>query len=373
MDKLIRSAGAIFGTVRAFYRQAYNRYFEKVEKFSGTPQEICEQIIEKLWRGDFYRTSLGHFDFFWTRDFGTVTESLTKLGHGEKVRQTLQWALLHFMEANHVTQCIDNAGNTFNAPAKKSVDALPWLLHSLVVSKYTLRPLEKKFLNQRLHHYAIVYLDPKTGDLKPHIRYAELRDAVNYDRSAYAISLIARLSVCAKELGLSFPFDVKVYQKILNDVYWNGRFFRADRSVNAWSSECGLMPFHLGIIEDGEKANQTLDYIEKLGYQKLYPLEYCKDWKKFHYRFGMGHLIMPNYTGTTIWTWHGTFYLYMLKKYKRPEYAREYAKFEQLILRHRTYPELLNPDGSWYKAPFYSSDPGMIWAALFLALPHPKK
>jgi hypothetical protein len=133
------------------------------------------------------------------------------------------------------------------------------------------------------------------------------------------------------------------------------------------------MPFHLGIIEDKEKANQTLDYIEKLGYQKLYPLEYCKDWKKFHYRFGMGHLIMPNYTGTTIWTWHGTFYLSLLKKYKRPEYGREYTKFEQLILRHRTYPELLNLDGSWYKAPFYSSDPGMIWAALFLALPHPKK
>lgn len=77
---------------------------------------------------------------------------------------------------------------------------------------------------------------------------------------------------------------------------------------------------------------------------------------------------MPNYTGTSIWTWHGTFYLHSLKKFKRPEYKIEYEKFEKLIKRHKTYPELLNPDGTWYKSPTYSGDPGMVWAALFLDL-----
>jgi len=302
------------------------------------------------------------------RDFGTVAESLTKLGHGDKVRQTLNWALLHYMKANHVTLCIDKAGNTFSAPAKRSIDALPWLLHSLVVSEYKLRPMEIAFLNERLKNYAKTYLYPESGDLRRKIRYAELRDAVNYDRSAYAITLIARLSVCAKSLGLTFPFDVHVYQKILNEKYWNGRFFKADRSTNAWSSECGLMPFHLGIIDDSEKAASTFDYLRETGYEKLYPLEYCKDQEKFHFRFGMGKFLMPNYTGTSIWTWHGTFYLHSLKKFKRAEYAEEYAKFSQLIERHKTYPELINEDGSWYNAPLYRADPGMVWAALFLAL-----
>jgi hypothetical protein len=82
---------------------------------------------------------------------------------------------------------------------------------------------------------------------------------------------------------------------------------------------------------------------------------------------------MPNYTGTTIWTWHGTFYLDLLQKFYQSDYDEEYAKFEQLIMRHKTYPELLNPDGSWYKAVFYSGDPGMVWAAIFLALPKPDK
>ena len=373
MELLIRRTGAILGTVRAEYRQIFNRYFGKVERFEGSAQEICEQVIGKLWEGDFYRTSLGHFDFFWMRDFGTVAESLVKLGHKGRVHHTLSWALLHYQKANHVTLCIDKAGNTFNAPAKKSVDALPWLLHSLEVSDYPLRPIEKRFLNTRLKNYAKVYLDPKTGDLKKHVRYAELRDAVNYDRSAYSMTMIARLSICAKKLGLDFPFEPETYRETLNKTYWNGRFFKADRSTNVYSSECALMPFHLGIIDDKEKAASTFDYIREAGYENVYPLEYCKQSDVFHFRPGMGNWLMPNYTGTTIWTWHGTFYLHGLRKFKRPEYDDEYQKFVKLIERHGTYPEMLNPDGSWYKTLLYNSDPGMVWAALFLTLPDKQK
>jgi len=77
---------------------------------------------------------------------------------------------------------------------------------------------------------------------------------------------------------------------------------------------------------------------------------------------------MPNYTGTTIWTWHATFYLHVLKKYKRPEYDAQYTRFGELISLHGTYPELVNPDGSWYYVPIYRADPGMVWAALYLEL-----
>lgn len=370
MERFLRISGATIGMLRAEWQQLYNRYVNQhFREFDGDARAICTQIIDELWQGDFYRTSLGHFDFFWMRDFGTVADSLTQIGQGEKVRHTLNWALLHYMKANHVTLCIDKYGNTFNAPAKQSIDALPWLLHSLVVSDYKLRPMEQSFLNARLYHYTTKYLDPETGDLRSGIRYAELRDAVNYDRSAYAITMIARMAECAKLLGLDFPFDTDVYRKILNEVYWNGRFYKADRSTNVWSSECGLMAFHLGIITDADKAAATFDYLHKAQYENLYPLEYCKHWDEFNYRPGMGSWLMRNYTGTTIWTWHGTFYLHSLELFKRPEYADEYAKFCKLIERHKTYPEMLNPDGTWYKSPIYSGDPGMVWAALFLTLP----
>jgi len=108
--------------LRAEYRQIANRYFGKIERFEGDARQVCEQIVERLWEGDFYRTSLGHYDFFWMRDFGTVAESLVRLGHKDKVQHTLRWALHNYRRAGTTTLCIDKAGNTFNAPAKKSVD-----------------------------------------------------------------------------------------------------------------------------------------------------------------------------------------------------------------------------------------------------------
>lgn len=371
MELFFRRTGAILGMIRAEYRQITNRYFGKNLRFDGTPQEITAQIVEKLWQGDFYRTSLGHYDFFWMRDFGTVADSLTKLGHQDKVQQTLRWAMKHYRKAGTVTLCIDKAGNTFNAPAKKSIDALPWLLHSLVVSGYELSKIEHEFLQTRLRHYSKKFIDRHDGMLRA-VRYAELRDAVNYDRSAYSVALIGRLSECAQQLGLdAFLFPPATYKKALIEQYWNGHFFKADLSNNVYSSECALIPFFLKVVDDAEMAGKTFDYINKQKLNEPYPLKYGEHSERFHYRPGMGPHIMPNYTGTTIWTWHATFYLHLLYRYKRPEYVQQYERFGELISLHGTYPELVNPDGSWYNAPFYRADPGMVWAALFLELKKP--
>lgn len=368
MEKITRRIGGILGTVHAEVRQILNRYFPTTEYFEGDAQKICEQIVEELWDGDFYRTSLGHFNFFWMRDFGTVCDSLVKLGYTEHVHHTLSWVLFQYQRADDVTTCVDHIGNTFNAPARKSVDSLPWLLHCLVVSGYELNKLEHRFLEHMLRRYCETFLTTEHGDLRS-MHYAEMRDAVYYDRSAYALALIGRMAQCVRELDLKgFPYSPDHYRQVLLDDYWNGEFFKADAVTNIWSSESGLMPFFLGVIDDKELAGKTFDYINKAKLNGLYPLQYCQQPYKFKYRLGMGRFFMNNYTGTTIWTWHGTFYLHTLKKYKRPEYKQQYENFAAMIERHGTYPELLNADGSWYKTPIYRSDPGMVWAALFMEL-----
>jgi hypothetical protein len=370
MGLIVRRVGGVLGTIRAEYRQLHNRYFGSIERFEGNAQQICNQIIDRLWEGDFYRTSLGHFDFFWMRDFGTVCQSLVNLGYTNRVHHTLAWALQHYRRAGDVTLCIDKAGNTFNAPAKKSIDALPWLLHSLVAGNYQLTLAERAFLDNQLEKYCTTFLDPTTGNIRDRVRYAELRDAVYYNQSAYSLALIARMAKCADELGLqTFPFDMRHYQNDLVNNYWTGEYFQADRTTKSYSSECALMPFFLDVIDDAEKAAQTFDYIQRAGLNALYPLQYCTEPDLFHYRPTMGKAIMPNYTGTTIWTWHGTFYLHLLKRYQHSDYHQQYANFTDLIEHHGTYPELINNDGTWYKAPFYMADPGMVWAALFLELP----
>lgn len=369
MKLFIRRIGALLGTLRAEYRQIANRYFGKIERFDGDAREICKQIVDKVWEGDFYRTSLGHYDFFWMRDFGTVAESLVNLGHRDKVHSTLKWAMRHYRRAGTITLCIDKAGNTFNAPAKKSIDALPWLLHSLVVSDYQLNKTEHKFLQARLRHYTKKFLDSQTGMLRQ-VRYAEMRDAVNYNRSAYSVALIGRMAACADKLGLdAFTFPQELYRDVLLDMYWNGEFFKADLSNDVYSSECALIPFFLHVVDDKELAEKTFAYIERRKLNKPYPLKYGEHDERFNHRTGMGSKIMPNYTGSTIWTWHATFYLHLLKRYDNPSYKQQYDKFSELIERQKSYPELTNPDGSWYEAPFYKADPGMVWAALFLELP----
>lgn len=372
MKPLIRAFGAMFGILRAEYRQIVNRYFSGIERFEGNAREISQQVLDRLWYGDFYRTSLGHYNFFWMRDFGTVAESLTTLNQTTRVHHTLRWALRHYRRGGRVKLCIDKSGNVFNAPGKPSIDALPWLLHSLMVSHYYLNSEERAFLSAELSRYVEKFLT-ETGDIRKNARYAEMRDAVYYDRSAYAIALVGHLAHCVKILELDgFPFEPSIYSDILIKEYWTGDFFRADRSSTNFSSDSALMPFFLNVVENQEMVDKTLDYIDATELNLPYPMKYGeKPSKKLRYRFGMGPISMPNYTETSLWTWHATYYLHLLVRNNRSEYRKQYEKFSELIERHGTYPELTNPDGSWYNAPFYRADPGMVWAALFLELPLP--
>jgi hypothetical protein len=241
------------------------------------------------------------------------------------------------------------------------------------VSEYPLNKAEKTFLQTRLRHYSKKFIDRETGMLK-YVRYAELRDAVkSYDRSAYSVAMIGRLSICAEKLGLSaFLFSPETYRRTLIDQYWNGSFFKADMANDVYSSECALIPFLLKVVDDVNMAGATFDYINKQKLNQPYPLHHGEHTERFKFRIGMGPHMMPNYTGSTMWTWHATFYLHLLRRYKRPEYKAQYERFCELIERHKTYPELVSPDGSWYKAVLYKADPGMVWAALFLELPRPK-
>ena len=366
-EHLFRTVGNILGTLRAEYRQISNRYFGKIERFDGDARAICRQVVNRLWEGDFYRTSLGHFDFFWMRDFGTACHPLVNAGHADKVHSTLRWALLKYRRAGTVSTCIDQSGNCFEAPSR-AIDSLPWLLHSIVVSRYELNDSERVFLERMLRRYVRRYLDKRTGELKPR-KFAEMRDAVVYDRSAYAVTLVARMARCVEHLGLGgFPFRVEQYRAELVETYWNGKYFDADRQTDAFSAECALMPFFMGIVDDKNMADKTLDYIHDHKLNKPYPMLYTDQPQAFHYHWWMKKPFMPGYEGKTIWSWHGVFYLHLLRRYDRPEYKHQYESFSRMIERHGTWPEMLAEDGSWYYAPVYSGDPGMVWAALFLEL-----
>ncbi|HUO55955.1 MAG TPA: hypothetical protein VMU27_00755 [Candidatus Paceibacterota bacterium] len=349
---------------RAFLR----RWFSKDKTFDGAARDICAAIIGQTWNGRFYQTGLGHFDFFWARDFGTVARSLVALGHREGMHATIRWALEHYKEAGYVALCLTSEGIGFDEPFPSS-DALAWFLHSVRVAEFPLSSEDRTFLQNDVRRFCDQFLDAETGLVREYEKIAELRDAVHYRRSAYSVTILALL---CRELGL---LDIPVpellkrnYVEILKRDYWNGEYFDADFGVHAWSSEANLFPFWLGFIEDNEMHGKVIETISRKGLTDPYPIRYTDSPESFSY-YAWERYFMPNYQGTTLWTWLGAIYLQVLYQANHVEFGSEYEKFIKLIEEHHNFPEMLNTDGSWYKTLFYRAEEGMLWAAIFLEIP----
>lgn len=122
-----------------------------------------------------------------------------------------------------------------------------------------------------------------------------MRDAVYYDRSAYAVALVGRLAQCADILQLNeFPFAPSVYEEILLKEYWNGKYFKADRRTTNFSADSALMPFFLRVVDDQGMAHKTLDYINETGLNLPYPMKYGeKPSKNFAIGLAWGHFRCP--------------------------------------------------------------------------------
>ncbi|HTK39827.1 MAG TPA: hypothetical protein VL362_03090, partial [Patescibacteria group bacterium] len=218
------------------------RYFRRYARIEGNAEQICQQTVERCWNGTFYTTSYGNFDYFWIRDFAAVAKSLRQLGHIERVRATIKWALMHYMAHDAVTLCITPSGTLFDAP-KPGIDTLPSLLHCIRSARYQLNDDERAFLNRRITEFVEDFLDPQTGMILPNLEPAELRDGAIYDRSAYAVSMVERLAWACERNDLVFPWPHELYQQELLEHYWNGQYFSADYDNTAFSAECALVPF----------------------------------------------------------------------------------------------------------------------------------
>ncbi len=348
-------------------RKIFADRFRRPHEFEGSAEEICDAILEKLWSGTFYRIGQGHFDNFWSRDLGTVSSALMRLGHRDRLVQTITWGLAHYMQAGRITTTVSRHGRAFNAP-NEAIDTLAWLLHAIDTAGMDLTFEQKTFLEGRIHAHNAKFLDPALGTILPGVAFCELRDAAKYRQSAYAVTMLAVLKEKAKKLNLDAPVLAKQdYAQLLLTDYWNGRYFNADLDNPSFSAECNLFPVWMGVLDGEEYLSSMLEVITEKNLTKVHPMQYTDEPKNFTYRWWEKH-IMANYAGSTIWTWHGVIYLHLLSRAKSPKFADEHAKFEKLIQRHRTFPELLNEDGSLYKTWFYKSDHGMIWAALYLDL-----
>lgn len=352
---------------RFIQRVLRRRWLGVPHRFSGDAGEICRQIVEKCWNGTFYQTSLGHFKDFWTRDFAICSGALLHLGFRERTRATWHWALNHFARRGRLTTTIHRSGRIVNFPSE-SHDALPWLLRALrELGDETLVAAHRPFLQETVARYAESVIDTATGAIRKAL--IGIRDAVRYRSSAYNVTMLGMLGSDLTALGLKNPFRAFDYRQILLDRYWTGTHFRADAYGDHFSSEANLFPFWTRLVDDRGMWRKVRETIRRLALTKPYPIRYAPEVRVLPVQW-YNAFFTPNYQGTTIWTWLGAIYLQLTQRYNGDDTQPERRAFAEMIERHGTFPELLNPDGTWYQTPFYRADEGMLWAALFLDTVH---
>ena len=87
IDLVLWGAG-INVAVRSFFRRFFGW-----KRYAGDAPQICRQVVDDCWTGEFFAGSDGHFKQFWTRDLAMCTPALCRLGLRDKVVQSLAWGL----------------------------------------------------------------------------------------------------------------------------------------------------------------------------------------------------------------------------------------------------------------------------------------
>ncbi|MEK6950255.1 MAG: hypothetical protein AABX13_00840 [Nanoarchaeota archaeon] len=350
--------------IRLFSSSWKQRFAPK--QYAGNAQEICQQIVNDCWNGQFFQTSTSNFCQFWTRDFGFCTAALLKLGYQQEVRQTLKYALHRFYGAGKITTAITPQGKPFDFP-RMAVDSLPWLIHSLRLTKFPIYQYTD-FLNQQILKFVEHVVNPYTGLVQGDQHFSSMKDYALRQSSCYDNCMLAMLTRDLREMKeLSNLLRKYDYHSLLRQHFWNGKYFYDDLAKqNYVAGDANVFPFLLDIINDEEMLHSALREIQQAGLDAPFPLKYTASRKKV--KFIWEELFVRNYEGNTIWTHLGPLYIKIVQQIDKEKAEQYKQKYTEWIEREGNYREVFRENGKPFRTPFYSADQGMLWAANYLVL-----
>ncbi|HIG92595.1 TPA: hypothetical protein HA242_06640 [Candidatus Woesearchaeota archaeon] len=335
------------------------------KKYAGNAKEICEQIVEECWNGRYFRTSTGNFPQFWTRDFGFCTQSLMKLKYEEKVHHTLRYALNNFKIQGKITTTITPSGKPYDFPTP-AVDSLPWLIHSIKVSKFDYYAF-KGFLNKEIQKFYVRFINPQTGLVKPELKVSSIKDLAIRKSSCYDNCLVGMLARDLADLKLDNPFASFDYPDLLLRHFWSGNYFYDDLSrPNYIAGDAQIFPFITGMCGDKEILSKAMQAISFAGLDQPFPLKYTAERGAVH--FVEQEIFLRNYESNSIWMHLGPLYVKVLQQVDKEKAAECKVKYTELIEKHRNYLEVFSASGKPFGTPFYRCDRGMLWAANYVTL-----
>ncbi|MBI4151695.1 hypothetical protein HY496_01885 [Candidatus Woesearchaeota archaeon] len=337
----------------------------KPHRYYGTADDVCKLTVADCWNGRFFQTSTHNFPQFWTRDFGWCTQSLMKLGHEEKVHQTLRYALNRFKHYNTITTTISPAGKPFDFPSP-AVDSLPWLIHSIRLSSFP-HYEHRGFLNLQVQRFFKDFINPVTGLVQPDLQVSSMKDFAVRKSSCYDNCMVGMLAADLEQLKLVSPFEKYNYPALLQEHFWNGSFFYDDLTKKGYvAGDANLFPFITGLIRDEEILHAAIQAIEGAGLAEPFPLRYTSS--RRHVHFVWQEKLMPNYESDTVWAHMGPLYIKLLQHVDKDKAALYRQRYTEMIEKAGNYLEVYTKEGLPYKTPLYTCDQGLLWAANYLTL-----
>lgn len=360
------------------FRRAHRVRSEGFQRFSGSPEEICRQIIERCWDADkqYFQVSSGHFTEFYVRDFAHTAAALVALGYGEKVRATLQYALRVYARHGRIEQSISPGGKPFSFPAY-SPDALALLLHAMVVTNNAdLAKRHRTLLQAEADRFAQTVVDPATMLPYRHKRFSGMRDHAKRQGACYDAVMIGLVAKYAPIFDLKFPYPHKEVAERLVEAYWQGSYFVSDlQKQTIVTGDANVFPFWTDVLEGVTPRKElaairrsAMDALHGNGLDDPWPLRYIspKDAAVERVKLNIGNLFAGDYQTHSIWMNIGMCMLDVLWE-ANPKAARVHDhRVGELIAQHGTFLEVYDRTGEPFKTPWYVTDEAMLWCAQWL-------
>jgi len=339
-------------------------------RFRGNAQEICEKAVDRCWNAQhkFFQTSSGHFNQFWTRDFGFCAEALANLGYKGNLISTLKYALGIFSGRNKITTTITPGHYPYDMP-KLSADSLPLLVRAV---KYTdpnlLAEYESFFLSQ-INHYFDEVFDKSTCLVRADTYFSSIKDYTKRRSSAYDNCMLAMLKNDLRELDFYNPFSDFDIKSAIEKNLWNGRYFYEDLDrKNIVTGDANVFPFWTGVFDDKKMFNSCLREIKKSRLDRPFPLRYSRFREKTS-DTTIYELLAGDYERDTIWAHLGMCFLEALKMFSMKKDLKKYTgQYAKIIEQNSNFLEVFDSHGEPFKTLVYHADEGMLWAGMYLNL-----
>lgn len=347
-----------------------------IARYEGSAERICEQIIEACWDShqEYFKTSgTGHFQEFYTRDFGWCTEPLLVLGYKQEVRKTLRYALMRFAHAKKITVAITPKGKPFDFPCF-APDSLAYLMRSLRLLQDTeLLIAYQSLINAEIQRYYQKVIDHGTGLVRDDEAFSAMKDHALRQSSCYNTCMVGMLSqeincinTLLKKKVFANPFQQYDYATILKKHYWTNSFFRDDCSEKVYvTSDAQLFPFWTGIINNNKMLKLCIHAIQQEKLDQPFPLKYTAQQQG---TLRWYNLLASGYQANSVWSMLGMLYCQLLAQIDEKKAQEHLRQYGTLILKHHNFLEVYNHDGSIFKRSFYVTDESMLWCSMWLVL-----